>query len=56
VRVPREDITRYGFVLGPLAEVAPGLRHPVNGRTMAELWGAFDQARHPIERVPLDLS
>lgn len=51
VRVPRGDILKYGFVLGPLAELAPDLRHPVDGRTMAELWAAFDQSRHPLVRV-----
>lgn len=51
IRVPREDILKYGFVLGPLAELAPELRHPVTGQTMAELWAAFDQGRHPLERV-----
>ncbi|MEQ1801246.1 MAG: 2-amino-4-hydroxy-6-hydroxymethyldihydropteridine diphosphokinase [Gammaproteobacteria bacterium] len=51
IRVPREDILKYGFVLGPLAELAPELRHPVTGQTMAELWSGFDQARHPLERV-----
>lgn len=52
IRVPREDITKYAFVLGPLAELAPQLRHPVTGETMAELWAAFDQAGHPLQRVP----
>ena len=51
IRVPREDILKYGFVLRPLAELAPSLRHPVTGQTMAELWARFDQARHPLERV-----
>ena len=51
IRVPREDILKYGFVLGPLAELAPGLRHPVTGQTMAELWANFDQARYPMARV-----
>jgi len=51
LRVPREDILKYGFVLGPLAELAPELRHPVTGQTMAELWAHFDQARYPMERV-----
>lgn len=51
IRVPREDILKYGFVLGPLAELAPELRHPVTGQTMAELWANFDQARYPMERV-----
>ncbi|MBL8200042.1 MAG: 2-amino-4-hydroxy-6-hydroxymethyldihydropteridine diphosphokinase [Chromatiales bacterium] len=51
IRVPREDILKYGFVLGPLAELAPDLRHPVTGQTMAELWASFDQRAHPLERV-----
>lgn len=51
IRVPREDILKYGFVLGPLAELAPDLRHPVTGQTMAELWAGFDQRQYPLERV-----
>jgi 2-amino-4-hydroxy-6-hydroxymethyldihydropteridine diphosphokinase len=51
IRVPRDDIVKYGFVLGPLAELAPDLRHPVNGQTMTELWAAFDQRKYPLERV-----
>ena len=41
VRVPRADILKYAFVLAPIAELAPDLRHPVEGRTMRELWSAF---------------
>lgn len=51
VRVPREDIGDYGFVLGPLAELAPELRHPVTLETMAAMWARFDRESHPMERV-----
>jgi len=51
IRVPREDILKYGFVLRPLAELAPDLRHPVTGQTMAGLWAGFDQATYLLERV-----
>ncbi len=51
VRVPREDILEYGFVLGPLAELAPELLHPVTGQSMAELWASFDKTRYPMQRV-----
>lgn len=39
--LPREDVVKYDFVLGPLAELAPDLIHPVDGRTLRELWEAF---------------
>lgn len=51
VRIPREDVLEYSFVLRPLAELAPDLRHPVTGKTMYEHWKGFDAASHPLEVV-----
>ena len=51
VRIPREDVLEYSFVLRPLAELAPDLRHPVTGKTMHEHWKGFDSASHPLEVV-----
>lgn len=56
LELPRPDILRYAFVLRPLAELAPGLRHPVDGRSYAELWSAFDdrdQPMRPVQPSPL---
>lgn len=47
LQLPREDVLRYAFVLWPLAELAPELRHPVIGRTYAELWADFPRASMP---------
>lgn len=51
VRVPRSDVLEYSFVLRPLAELVPDLRHPVTGKTMREHWQEFDAPSHPLEVV-----
>lgn len=55
VRIPRDDVLRYSFVLGPLAEIAPTLVHPVTGKTIAWHWAAFDRESHPISLESLIL-
>ncbi len=52
-KLPRPDLVRRAFMLGPLAEIAPGVRHPTDGRTMGEIWTAFDRAAHPMRAVKL---
>lgn len=51
VRVPRDDILEYSFVLRPMSELAPELVHPVTGKTMLEHWQEFDAERQPLETV-----
>lgn len=36
--LPRPEILQYGFVLGPLSEIAGELVHPGSGKTYARLW------------------
>jgi len=49
--LPRSDIDRYAFVLGPLAEIAGERRHPVTGIRYADMWSAFDTAGQELQRV-----
>ena len=53
IRVPRDDILRYAFVLRPLADLEPELRHPVLGVSIGSLWAQFDQASQPLEPVQI---
>jgi 2-amino-4-hydroxy-6-hydroxymethyldihydropteridine diphosphokinase len=44
LRIPRDEILRYAFVLEPLAEIAPELRHPISRESYAGLWAKFDKS------------
>ena len=52
--LPHPDLTTRAWVLGPLAELAPGLVHPVLGETFGALWQRFDRGAHPLVPVALD--
>ncbi|WGH79219.1 2-amino-4-hydroxy-6-hydroxymethyldihydropteridine diphosphokinase [Jannaschia ovalis] len=43
--LPHPRLADRGFVLAPLAEIAPRWRHPVTGRSVAAMWAAL-----PLER------
>jgi 2-amino-4-hydroxy-6-hydroxymethyldihydropteridine diphosphokinase len=54
LRLPHPDVTRYSFVLRPLADLAPDERHPVLGRTFADLDASLALEPAALERVALD--
>jgi 2-amino-4-hydroxy-6-hydroxymethyldihydropteridine diphosphokinase len=41
--LPRPDLLKRAYMLGPLADLAPTLLHPTSGAAIAELWVAYDQ-------------
>lgn len=56
IRIPRNEISFNAFVLQPLAEIAPQLRHPITAETYADMWGAFDTSRQVLWRVEFDFT
>ena len=55
LKIPRNDIELYSFVLCPLAEIEPSGIHPVKGKTFKDLWEDFDQEGHLLDKVSLDV-
>jgi 2-amino-4-hydroxy-6-hydroxymethyldihydropteridine diphosphokinase len=51
ITLPRPDLLKRPYMLGPLAEIAPDALHPTAGLTIGELWQRFDRDSHKMTRV-----
>lgn len=51
VELPRGEILRNAFVLRPLADIAPDVKHPTCQKSYRELWQAYstDQKLWPVD-------
>jgi 2-amino-4-hydroxy-6-hydroxymethyldihydropteridine diphosphokinase len=49
IKLPRPDLLKRAYMLGPLAALAPEVRHPTERRTIGELWQHFDREAHPLQ-------
>ena len=52
LKLPRPDLVKRPFMLGPMADLAPDVLHPTLHVTIGELWQRFDRAAHAMTRVP----
>jgi 2-amino-4-hydroxy-6-hydroxymethyldihydropteridine diphosphokinase len=55
-RVPRQDLLRRAYMLLPLEEIAPALRHPVAGRSIRELIAVLPADAPSLQKTALDLA
>ena len=51
--LPRPDLLKRPYMLGPLADLAPDLQHPVVHRSIGALWSEFDRGAHVMHVVEL---
>jgi 2-amino-4-hydroxy-6-hydroxymethyldihydropteridine diphosphokinase len=52
--LPRPDLLRRPYMLGPLAEIAPDFIHPTVRRTIGELWAQLGAGGHALRPVDLE--
>jgi 2-amino-4-hydroxy-6-hydroxymethyldihydropteridine diphosphokinase len=54
--LPRPDLVRQVYMLGPMAELAPQLRHPLAGQSIEDLWTAMPKTAGVLTRTDPDLN
>jgi 2-amino-4-hydroxy-6-hydroxymethyldihydropteridine diphosphokinase len=55
LEIPRGELVKHAFVLKPSVDLDPEWVHPILGRTLAELWAEFPDAKKAgIELVATD--
>ena len=53
--LPRPDLLRRAYMLGPMADIGGEVIHPLEQRTISDLWQHFDRDAHPLTRIELSL-
>jgi 2-amino-4-hydroxy-6-hydroxymethyldihydropteridine diphosphokinase len=53
--LPRPDLLRRAYMLGPMADVGGEVIHPLERRPISELWEKFDRDAHPLTKIELSL-
>ena len=53
LKLPRPDLVKRAYMLKPMVDLAPDLRHPTLGTTLRELWRSFDSTAFVL--TPVDL-
>jgi 2-amino-4-hydroxy-6-hydroxymethyldihydropteridine diphosphokinase len=50
-QLPRAEITTNAFVLWPLSQIAPKLKHPILKQTYSDLWKDYDKKSQQLSII-----
>ncbi len=50
-QLPRDEITKNAFVLWPLSQIAPKLKHPILKQSYQELWQIYDKSSQQLHII-----
>jgi 2-amino-4-hydroxy-6-hydroxymethyldihydropteridine diphosphokinase len=53
LKIPRPEIMTFAHVLKPLADLAPGVMHPVCKKTIAEIWQSHPHHTDTLKQIKL---
>jgi 2-amino-4-hydroxy-6-hydroxymethyldihydropteridine diphosphokinase len=56
VTLPHPDLLRRAYVLGPMADLLPQWRHPLDGRTLISLWHELEPVAPSLTDTGIDLN
>tara|TARA_B110000459_G_scaffold95144_1_gene106224 strand:+ start:300 stop:791 length:492 start_codon:yes stop_codon:yes gene_type:complete len=56
LKVPREDILKYSFVLKPLSDIAPELIHPETDQSIISHWNSMSLKSEALELISIRLN
>jgi 2-amino-4-hydroxy-6-hydroxymethyldihydropteridine diphosphokinase len=54
LRLPRQEVLEQAYVLKPLSDLVPDMKHPVSHRSFQTHWNEFDQQAHVLTEIDLD--
>ena len=53
--LPRPDLLKRPYMLGPMAEIAPEVVHPTANKAIGQLWEEFERDGHEMKAVEIGL-
>jgi len=51
LNIPRDEIEKYAYILKPLSDLYPSMKHPVSGKTFGRMWLEFNDSNQQPQNI-----